>query len=81
MQIARSSGSTVYAVAILHHHSKTAEYDASHILVYNDSNVLTNIANAARASGDIMSLAFDAIPRMGLQSKRSWCLCSRKEGS
>ncbi|KAL8923236.1 MAG: hypothetical protein Q9172_003213 [Xanthocarpia lactea] len=45
--------------------SPPREYGASHLFDYNDSNVLTNIANAARASGDIISLASDAIPGMG----------------
>ncbi|KAL8996083.1 MAG: hypothetical protein Q9169_004322 [Polycauliona sp. 2 TL-2023] len=61
VQIARSLGYTVYAVASPRHHSKTREYGASHVFDYNDSNVLTNIANAAKSSGDTIGLAFDAI--------------------
>ncbi|KAL8758515.1 MAG: hypothetical protein Q9199_001427 [Rusavskia elegans] len=48
VQIARSLGYAVYAVASPGHHSKTREYGASHVFDYNDSNVLANIANAAR---------------------------------
>ncbi|KAL8783819.1 MAG: hypothetical protein Q9213_004365 [Squamulea squamosa] len=65
VQIARSLGYTVYAVASPHHHSKTREYGASHVFDYNDSNVLTNIANAAKQSGDTIRLAFDAISENG----------------
>ncbi|KAI4261686.1 MAG: hypothetical protein L6R42_003118 [Xanthoria sp. 1 TBL-2021] len=48
VQIARSLGYAVYAVASPRHHSKTREYGASHVFDYNDSNVLVNIANTAR---------------------------------
>lgn len=65
MQIARSLGYTVYAVASPRHHSKTREYGASHIFDYNDSNVLANITNAARGNGDTIRLAYDAISENG----------------
>lgn len=61
VQIARSLGYTVYAVASPRHHSKTREYGASHVFDYNDLHVLTNIANTAKGSGDTIGFAFDAI--------------------
>ncbi|KAL8775569.1 MAG: hypothetical protein Q9209_000065 [Squamulea sp. 1 TL-2023] len=60
VQIVRSLGYTVYAVASPRHHSKAREYGASHVFDYNDSNVVANITNAKR-SGDTIKLAFDAI--------------------
>ncbi|KAL8851973.1 MAG: hypothetical protein Q9221_003184 [Calogaya cf. arnoldii] len=69
VQIARSLGYTVYAVASPHHHSKTREYGASHVFDYNDSNVLANIANAAKGSGDTINLAYDAISENGTSEK------------
>ncbi|KAL8673640.1 MAG: hypothetical protein Q9168_001946 [Polycauliona sp. 1 TL-2023] len=65
VQIARWLGYTVYAVARPHHHSKIREYGATHVFDYNDSNVLTNIANAAKTAGDTISIAFDAISENG----------------
>ncbi|KAI4238303.1 MAG: hypothetical protein LQ349_001199 [Xanthoria aureola] len=65
VQIARSLGYTVYAVASPNHHSKTREYGASHVFDYNDSNVLTNITNAAKGDGKTIRLAYDAISENG----------------
>lgn len=65
VQIARWLDCTVYAVASPRHHSKTREYGASHVFDYNDSNVLTNIENAATGNGDTIRLAYDAISENG----------------
>ncbi|KAL8702719.1 MAG: hypothetical protein Q9201_004119 [Fulgogasparrea decipioides] len=69
VQIARSLGYTVYAVCSPRHHDKTREYGASHVFDYNDANIITNIANAAKQSNTPIHLAFDVICANGSSEK------------
>ena len=65
VQIARSLGFTVYAVASPHHHSKVREWGASHVFDYNDANVVKNIVDAANKSNQTIQYAFDSIAERG----------------
>ncbi|KAL8969026.1 MAG: hypothetical protein Q9183_002192 [Haloplaca sp. 2 TL-2023] len=65
VQISSSLGFTVYAVCSPRHHDKAREYGAKHVFDYKDTNVISNILNAAKETNDTVKIAFDAISENG----------------